>query len=265
VDGFLSPEDAEKNIDKTFKSAKLSPFVCRLREGKFTHSGNEYKVEKFYLGRHAIHGLIYDSIFEIMETKADDKSAAVKLCTDYKGTDPGYPFSYHITVTWGLESNHKLTAITTVEHTNREPIPIADGWHPYFKMDMPADECTIQFDSDTQPEFDNELLPTGKIKKDNRFLKKTSLKNIELDNSFILDTEIENPACILRGKELQLIISPGKSYPYLQIYIPHHRKSIAVENISSPPDSFNIDSWQTFANPGEQMIFSVTYQLQTLT
>ncbi len=264
VDGFSSPGDAEQNIHKTFKSAKLSPFVCRLREGKFSHDGKEYKIKKFYLDRHAIHGLVYDILFEIKEAKADDKNAAVTIGADYDGSDPGYPFSYHITVTWKLEANHKLTAITTIEHSNQEAIPIADGWHPYFKMDVPVDECAIEFDSEVQLEFDDELLPTGKLKKDSRFLKKTSLKNIELDNSFVLDTEIEYPECILTGKELQLTISPDKSYPYLQIYIPPHRQSIAVENISSPPDSFNIDSWRAFANPGAKMIFSVTYQLQTL-
>src|SRR5438105_286429 len=65
--GFTSPTDAKKNISKTFKSAKLSPFVCRLQKGKFSFDGGVYKIDKFYLGSEAIHGLLFDALFSIKD------------------------------------------------------------------------------------------------------------------------------------------------------------------------------------------------------
>jgi aldose 1-epimerase len=40
-------------------------------------------------------------------------------------------------------------------------------------------------------------------------------------------------------KGITIAISPEESYPILQIYTPPHRTSIAIENLSAPPDSFN--------------------------
>src|SRR4249919_1747886 len=55
VEGFSSPADANETITKAFKSAKLSPFVCRLQKGKYIFDGEAHKIEKFYLGSEAIH------------------------------------------------------------------------------------------------------------------------------------------------------------------------------------------------------------------
>ena len=49
IDGYTSPEDAIKNITKGFKSAKLSPFVCRLNKGKYSFNDTNYQIEKFFL------------------------------------------------------------------------------------------------------------------------------------------------------------------------------------------------------------------------
>src|SRR4051794_23995217 len=59
IDGFASPADAKRNITKTFKSAKLSPFVCRLQKGEYNFDGEAYTIDKFYLDSEAIHGLLF--------------------------------------------------------------------------------------------------------------------------------------------------------------------------------------------------------------
>ena len=46
VDGFTSPADAKENITKGFKSAKLSPFVCRLNKGEYTFHEQSHKIQK---------------------------------------------------------------------------------------------------------------------------------------------------------------------------------------------------------------------------
>ena len=47
IDGFSSVDDAVHNITNGFKSARLSPFTCRLNKGEYHFDQQLYKVEKF--------------------------------------------------------------------------------------------------------------------------------------------------------------------------------------------------------------------------
>lgn len=259
VDGFTGREDVEENITNGFKSAKLSPFVCRMFEGKYRLNNKEYQVNKHFLNGHAIHGLIYDRVYEIRGQESGNKSASIILQYDYKGNDAGYPFPYTIVLVWKLEAGNKLSVTTTISHHNLQPIPLADGWHPYFTLGGTVDEWNIQFDGTTQLEYDEALLPSGKKIKDERFIKGRSLKNIELDNSFELDAATGNAKCVLSNDRLQLTIQPDASYPLLQLYIPDHRKSMAIENLSGAPDNFNNGMWLILLSPGEEKSFTTSY------
>ncbi|MBC7586862.1 MAG: aldose 1-epimerase, partial [Chitinophagaceae bacterium] len=169
IDGFISVADAIENISNGFKSAKLSPFVCRMNQGKYSYNNQSFKIEKFYLPPHAIHGLIYDALYEIVSTKVDENKAEVVLQYTYNSIDKGYPFNYTTEIIWKLEANQKLSVTTNVQHNNTHEIPFADGWHPYFNLGTSVDECSLQIDSNTMIEFDETLIPTGKKLEDNRF------------------------------------------------------------------------------------------------
>jgi aldose 1-epimerase len=264
VDGFTSPAEAASTITPAFKSAKLSPFTCRLHHGKYSFAGKPYTIEKFYLPPHAIHGIIFDALYEVKATQADEHAAAVTLQYHYAGTDAGYPFAYDITVLWQLKKNNNLTVTTTLEHQNDTPIPVADGWHPYFKMETPIDDCTLQFDGAALLEFDDTLIPTGKVLPDHRFAEGTSLDGIFLDNCFALDPLTPQAGCVFSSKQLRLTVSPATSYPYLQVYTPEHRKSIAIENLSAPPDAFNNGIGLLLAEKNKPAIFSTTYRVETI-
>jgi aldose 1-epimerase len=65
-------------------------------------------------------------------------------------------------------------------------------------------------------------------------------------------------------KKMQLEIYPDKSYPYLQIYTPPHRQSIAIENLSAAPDAFNNGMNLQILAAGEQAKFYTTYKISFL-
>jgi len=263
IDGFTSVENAKTTTTQGFQSSKLSPFVCRMKNGEYYFNNQLYKIEKFYLGTDAIHGLLYNAEFSIIASHADNNCASVGLKYIYTATDKGYPFSFEIFVNWKLEANNNLSVTTTLLHHNKQNIPIADGWHPYFSLSESVDNCVLQLDSTEQIEFDNTLIPTGKKIKDERFMQGSSLKNIELDNCF----ELANPGksnCILKTKDLQLTIQPSANYPFLQIYIPPHRKSIAIENLSALPDCFNNKIGLLLLEPEKQISFKTTYNIKLL-
>lgn len=262
VAGFDSVEDAKLNITNGFKSAKLSPFVCRMAAGKYEWEEDNYQVEKFFLGNHAIHGIVYDAEYRIQSTRADGNSASVELFYAYPGSERGYPFPYLIQLLWKLEQGNKLSISTTITNASPLAIPISDGWHPYFTLGDSIDDYTLQFDSKEQVAFDSELIPTGELIKDERFTNGGSLKGIFLDNCFLLDTSIGNPKCILSNKNLQLIIEPSNQYPYMQFYTPDDRKKIAIENLSSAPDAFNNKMGLQILEPQEAINFCTSYIAQ---
>lgn len=268
VDGFTSVSDVVKNITNGFKSAKLSPFVCRMRKGSYLLGDKTFRVNKHYLGEHAIHGLLYDSIYKVMHSESSNTKASVTLEYPYEGTDEGYPFPYNITLNWKLESclsgrqaGNKLTVATTVSHHNPQSIPFADGWHPYFTLGDSIDSCTLQFNSIEQLEYDTDLLPTGKKIADTRFINGCSLQDISLDNSFELAA---SGKCVLSNELLRLTVEPDDSYPILQIYTPGHRKSIAIENLSGAPDNFNNGMGLILLAPGQPKTFTTSYTVTAL-
>ncbi len=260
IDGFSSVADARKNISNSFKSAKLSPFVCRMKNGTYLFQKQQFKVHKHYLGDHAIHGLIYDAQYEIKEVDATETNASVRLAYTYESADQGYPFAFSIELLWNLSIGNKISVTTKVKHQHKDAIPYADGWHPYFTLGGKVDNCHLQFNSNTQLVFDQALLPTGKKKKDNRFIKGISLKGIFLDNSFEFTPNQLNQ-CILQNKELKLIVEPDNSYPILQIYTPLSRKSIAIENLTGAPDNFNNGMGLLLLEPEKEYFFTTSYSI----
>jgi len=267
IDGYDSVEDFKQNCEaKGFRSSKLSPFVCRLHHGKYNFEEQELTVEKFYLAEHAIHGLVYDAPFTVVSKFADEISAVLVLQYNYNGEDKGYPFQYKLQVTYTLTEQNQLGIATSVTNTSSNAIPIADGWHPYFALGRPVDELELAMQTSDMLEFDATLIPTGEFLPYTVFNQPGSLAGVEFDNCFKLRQSLLEPACriINRNDNIQLSIYPDISYPYLQVYIPPHRQSIAIENLSAAPDAFNNKIGLVYLDPKETMSFSTTYQVSEI-
>jgi aldose 1-epimerase len=269
IDGYKSAEEFKNQLaEKGFKGCKLSPFVCRLNQSRFTFADKEYVIEKQKSSpnKHAIHGLIYDKSFEVISETANDKEAAVTMKYEYRADDPGYPFNYDCIVTWRLEKNNKLTVITECVNKDEGLIPIQDGWHPYFTLGDTINNLDLEFQSLKMVEFNTELLPTKKLIDYTRFTTIEKLGDRFLDNCFVLDSQECQPLCVLRNadKKIEIQLLPDESYPYLQVYTPPHRKSIAIENLSGAPDGFNNNMGVTTLEPGQSSLFKTSYKIVLL-
>lgn len=264
IAGFDSPEDAADHLRPFFRGAKLSPFVCRINRGRYSYHGKEFTIEKNYLQQHAIHGLIFDGLYTITETITDQESASVQLQYHYDGSDNGYPWEFDTRVQYTLSSGGMLSVKTTMSHTNPFAIPFADGWHPYFNLDTNVDECYLQFNSATSLEFDDTMIPTTRINMDDRFTTKRYMDGVTLDNCFVLDHAAGQPRVILSSEKLQLTILPEPSYPFLQIYTPDDRKSIAIECLSGAPDCFNNGMGLQLVDPNETRSFVTHYVVEII-
>jgi aldose 1-epimerase len=262
IDGFSSPQDAKDNITKGFKSAKLNPYVCRTAKGKYVFKDHEYNIGKFFLSEESIHGLLYDTVFSIINSGANDDEAFVTLQYQYANTNEGFPFKYSCIVNYSLQKNNSLTLTTSIENYSDTEMPVCDGWHPYFTLRAKINELTLQLNAEKILEFNEALMPTGKILTYTRFQQPEILNSTILDNCFLLN-ENDKPACVLKNltSGLQLTINPDKFYPYLQVYTPEHRYSIAIENLSAAPNAFNNKMGLTILKPAEKISFTTTYSV----
>ncbi len=135
VYGFKDTADAQQNITPLFQGAKLSPFVCRIKEGIYTFAGQQYKLNKYYHHREALHGLLFDAVFTVVEKNSTEESAFVKLAYEYNNSDSGYPFAYRAEICYELKRANRLTVSTKIINQSPVSIPLADGWHPYFSFE----------------------------------------------------------------------------------------------------------------------------------
>ncbi|ACU59426.1 aldose 1-epimerase [Chitinophaga pinensis] len=258
IDGYSSLQDYQTNNAEYFKGAKLSPFACRIPDGRYEWEGKEYVIEKTIAPGSWIHGLLYDVAFEIVQLQANERNAVATLRYQYKGEDKGYPFPYDCEVTYSLQPDIRLQISTTISNRASTAIPLMDGWHPYFTTGTPMDDMELQFASEQIVEFNAQLIPTGKVLPYDRFLESSPLEGIPLDNSFLLNFDQHASSCTLRDplKHIAITFYPDGSYPVLQLYIPPHRRSIAIENLTGPSNAFNNGMELIVLPAGESRTFS---------
>jgi aldose 1-epimerase len=241
-----------------FKGGKMSPFSCRIENGQYTFEDKTYTLEKFYHEKHALHGILYDALFSIELSETDDQGAYLHLQYHYKATDKGFPFAYTVLIKWHLHKNNVVTAETIITNLSDSSIPMMDGWHPYFKLDASINDTFIQLKANGKIEYDEMLLPTGKILDENEFAVSQKIGALHLDNCYLVDASVNT--CVLENEKYQLIVQPLMNYPYLQLYTPADRKSIAIENLSGIPNCFNNKIGLQLMKPHQNLVLKTSYQ-----
>lgn len=263
IDGYADRNELKRELARSFKGSKLSPFPCRIRDGKYKYGGKTYTFSRLFGDGTAIHGLIFDKPFSTLEEATSEHSGTVVLEHRYRKEDPGYPFDYDCQVRYVLHTDNVLEVTTSVTNMDQTIIPIADGWHPYFRLGGKINDWQLQFHSTAMLEFDDHLIPTGKLSQYGIFGAARPIGDAFLDNCFSLKPDLAGAACEIRHPDRGLTIAffPDSSYPYLQIYTPPDRTSIAIENLSGAPDCFNNKMGLTLLSPGHSQIFTLRYKV----
>jgi aldose 1-epimerase len=264
IKSYDNQTDLKKNQLLSYKSAKLSPFVCRIAAGKYKWEGKTYEFPGKFTDGNAIHGILADKPFRVLEKKTDEEHASITLEYKYPGENPGFPFPYLIRIQYTVKKGGRLYLRTIVTNESGVRIPMADGWHPYFRLEGKVNDWLLSFRSKKNLAFDERLIPTGKMIQTTAFYSAEKIGTKFFDHCFLLEPDQGQPAAVLENPENGLRISfiPDDSYPYLQIYTPDDRESIAIENLSSAPDSFNNELGLIEMEPGDSQTFSVLYQLE---
>lgn len=243
---------------KWFKSAKLTPYPNRVKDGKYSFNGNSYQLSiNDEERKNAMHGFVFDKPFELISHKEGQEECSVELEYTYTGKQQGYPFPFRLNIIY-VFSEDGLECETILTNTGKDNMPLGDGWHPYFKTGTKIDRMQLAMPPCKQLETDNRLIPTGKTKDFNKFIDDLEqIGNQEFDTCFLLEDNGDDTATFeLYDPDRDIYISlwqeTGKGkYNYTQLYIPPDRQSIAIEPMTCAPDAFNNGMGLQTLAPGE--------------
>ncbi|WP_122820366.1 aldose 1-epimerase [Varibaculum vaginae] len=160
IDGYR--DEAEAREMDGFRSAVLAPWSNRLRDGKYTFQGREYDFQgKTVGGVQALHGLVADQPFELVESGADFLRAKVQVTKL-----DAYPFDVEIEVTYRLTCDpHRLSLDILARNLGEGAAPITLGWHPYIACQGGSVENTrVTVPSQVRVQTDKNLIPEPGIR-----------------------------------------------------------------------------------------------------
>jgi aldose 1-epimerase len=262
LDCYSTETELEETLGTSFKGSNLFPFPNRIDSGKYSFdSSNHQLFVNFPDENNAIHGLIFDKPFKVIETNSNDKFASVKLNYTATGSFTGYPFCFVLEVEFLLEENKGLSVITSFTNTDKSDIPVANGWHPYFRLKSMVEELIFSFPSTKTFAVNGKMIPTCESTDYKLFEKPTQMKDTVFDTCFGLNDREGKAIISIKDPLLQGGISiwqetGSEKYNFLQIYTPPSRKTIAIEPMTSIPDSFNNKIGLIVLNPGKKITAS---------
>jgi aldose 1-epimerase len=134
----------------------VGPWMGRLDEQAFYANGKRYAFDMELgnvRGAVPIHGfLTTNNRWQLVEVKADGRSAwATSRLDFYKQPDwlKQWPFAHTIEITHRLQDG-VLEVETKITNLSTEPMPLAVGYHPYFRLtDSTREEWTLSVPAKT--------------------------------------------------------------------------------------------------------------------
>jgi aldose 1-epimerase len=141
-------------LDSVRKSAcfPLAPFSNRIAQARLLWDGTSHPlVQNFAPEEHAIHGVVWQRPWEVLE--ATD-SFAMLACEH--PADHAWPFAFDCSQTFKLAGDG-LEMTLSMTNQSGKPAPAGLGWHPYF---VKRTGSHIAFDATGRWEMGPDKLPT---------------------------------------------------------------------------------------------------------
>ena len=236
------------------KSAILAPFPNRLKDGRFEMDGRAYQ---FPLndeeGGNALHGFVLDKPFEVVgiETLAD--RAAIALEYRYGGELPWFPFPFAISALYEISDAAGFSIDLRLTNTGPGVMPAGLGWHPYFQLGGGADDWQLRLPPVERVAVDERMIPTGEKMPFSDFEQPKLIGEARLDTCFRLLNPEAVSDVLLEGQGIRLRYWQDSRFPYLQVFIPPSRQTVALEPMTCNVDAFNNGEGLLMLSPGKSM------------
>jgi aldose 1-epimerase len=220
----------------------LGPWANRLDETAFYANGKRYAFNMDLgnvHGAHPIHGFLSTTnLWQVIEVKADGDSAWVTSRLDFYRQPQWmaqFPFAHTIEMTHRLRDG-VLEVRTKVQNLSTEPMPLAIGFHPYYRLtDSVRDEWTLTVGARSQWLLSPDKIPTGETEPIEKLFPNPNavpLKDYNLDHVFgdLIRDSSGRASVSIQGKSQKLEILLGPNYHALVIFAPGGPRPGAANN-----------------------------------
>ncbi|MFK4241896.1 aldose 1-epimerase family protein [Micromonospora chokoriensis] len=242
VDGYRTDE-----VSPGCAGQVLAPWPNRIRDGRYAFGERTHQLPLTEPERHvAIHGLVNWVPWRLLEQSEDAVTVGYDL-----PPQPGYPWPLRLLSRWsvgadGLRVEHEVT------NTGEEAAPFGFSVHPYLQLPgVAVDDLVMRLPTRTRMLVDGRLLPVGVTPVAGTEYDWTSPRRIgaaELDLCFgevIRDAD--------GGSSVSLAAPDGSAgvsiwadaeFGWWQVFTgdalvgERHRRSVAIEPMTCPPDAF---------------------------
>jgi aldose 1-epimerase len=236
----------------------LAPWPNRIRDGQYAFGGESLQLALTEPTRHnAIHGLVNWSAWHAVDVAPD----AVTLEHDVPPI-PGYPWPVRMRTRWsvgadGLRATH--------EATNRgdRPCPFGLAVHPYVRLPgVAVDALALQVPAHSRLLVDGRLLPIGAAKVaggEFDYVEPRRIGAAVLDTAFgDVDHDTDGTSAVrLSAGERAVRVWADGAFRWWQVFTgdtlqgERHRRSVAVEPMTCPPDAFRSGRDLVVLQPGQ--------------
>lgn len=216
----------------TYASSVLFPFANRIKDGTYTFDNKSFQLETNQTEENnALHGLIYNKSFKIIDQKASKTSAHITLEYNETNSPKGFPYNYKIQLTYTL-SDSGLSLKVSVKNTDIKTFPFTLGWHPYF-ISTDLAKSALRFNSTKKLQIGERNITTTvePIAPIDTF----QIKNKKLDDCWALNTNTVQ----FKTPSYHFELSSSVNDNFLQLYTPPHDNAIAIEPTTGVSNSFN--------------------------
>lgn len=227
--------------------AVMLPFANRIRNGEYGWEGKNYHLPRNN-GIHSIHGLTREVEWNIVHRGGNSVSLSYNLISD------GYPVPLYLKVGYQLGASDFKVSFEA-RNEGRITAPFMAGMHPYFNYDS---TWTLESRRNLlMLNYRDRYFPDGtfeSIKAENI----GSKSGKTYDNTFIAGSPV-----VLKSKGRRISITT-EEMPFLVVYNGEYSqgKSVALEPMTSAPDSFNNRIGLIELPPGESYHCGASFQLE---
>ncbi|HEX3450757.1 MAG TPA: aldose 1-epimerase family protein [Isosphaeraceae bacterium] len=253
LDGYSADE-----MSSSGRGQVLIPWPNRLQDGSYEFNGRRHQLplnEPEHCN--AIHGLVRWSTWT-----ATERQPHRVVMEHILYPQPGYPFLLRISIEYAL-SDSGLLVQTTATNLGARTCPYGGGAHPYLTLGTATiDGLILQVPGRSVLRSDERGLPIRKEAVEGTeydFRQPKQIGSIKLDHAFAdLERDADGLARVeLRDSDRETKVSlwVDQSYPYLMLFsgdpLPNvHRRSLAVEPMTCPPNAFRTGDALIRLEPG---------------
>ncbi|MDO3694176.1 aldose 1-epimerase [Wenyingzhuangia sp. chi5] len=216
----------------TYASSILFPFANRIKDGKYTYKGVDYKFDcNEANNNNALHGLVYNKSFVVVDSEISDEDASVTMVYTASTRNKAFPYLYTIALKFTLTAN-SVDLNVEVDNNDINSFPFTIGWHPYFLSDD-LYNSTINLSTIKTIEFDERMITKNVIEE--KATMPIEIKDQQLDNCYALgDSKV-----MFNTPKYKMTIDASGDENFFQMYTPPKKNVIALEPVTGISDSFN--------------------------